>query len=664
MSLLNTLNTPFNHQFNYWINIMRYFLVSFLIQILRKTMFFQIVLILFPILFYSDYAQAEIKLVANHATRGGVLKEMVGPGPALGSERFYQSYYYGQGTLDVIAINPDDFTVNVYSSPVSSEAGAWAMIIGRDNNIYVGTTNTARILKLDPRSGTFTDKGSPSTTETMIWALALGADGKLYGGTYPHAKLVQYDPITERSRDLGVMDSGEQYIRYVEADMDGYVYLVSGSNKAKIICYQISTGKHSIIWNTGVSGFINLMKRSDGKVYASLPSAPLQSYRLTGFNTPELVSASSLTPLIPNNKFQDGRILKVDASKGLITVSNPSAPSILPTSSPLNYSLKPRPVFRLGMGSNSLIYGSGYIPMDFFELDPNSGNMRILDNKLGSGEIYSIVSYNEKLYLANYSGNSPLMIYDPRLPYSPGTLAESNPYQISGNLPTTWRPEAMIVGHNGLLYIGAKPNYGAKEGFLVVWDTVSNNINTFIPVANESPITLTLWNNKIIGGTSIINGSGSTPSQTYPSIFIWDIATQKTEYFTKVNWDVSNQIHSLIAAPNGKVYGFLGNILFSFDPATRKLAKGGLVNGTPIYNSVAIAPDGNIWGISSTGVFKIDTTLDTVNMLELAPKIITGGFAMQGDKIYFACQHEIYVYIPTTSTPEILTSPKNLKLIN
>src|SRR5437763_17189631 len=92
--------------------------------------------------------EGAFKHLATYRGVGGVLKSLVGPGPAPGSERFYQSYIYIGSTLEVVAVDPDTGKYQVFPSPVKSEPGAWAMAAGPDGNLYVGTLSQAHILRL------------------------------------------------------------------------------------------------------------------------------------------------------------------------------------------------------------------------------------------------------------------------------------------------------------------------------------------------------------------------------------------------------------------------------------------------------------------------------------------------------------------------------------
>ena len=77
--------------------------------------------------------------VAAFRQRGGVLAEVVGPGPESGSERLYQSYFYTGSDLEIVAVNPATGDAQTFASPVPGESGAWGLALGPDGNIYVGT---------------------------------------------------------------------------------------------------------------------------------------------------------------------------------------------------------------------------------------------------------------------------------------------------------------------------------------------------------------------------------------------------------------------------------------------------------------------------------------------------------------------------------------------
>ncbi len=155
------------------------------------------------------------QFLGNAQGQGDVLNSMVGPGISASGQLFYLSYIYNNGTMDFVAIDPNTGKYHAYPSPAKSEAGAWALAIGPDHNIYIGTLPDAHLLKFNTSSQQLTDLGqippdpASSTPQSFIWQLTVSHhDNKIYGCTYPSADLISYDPLDARPTiiNLGTMD--------------------------------------------------------------------------------------------------------------------------------------------------------------------------------------------------------------------------------------------------------------------------------------------------------------------------------------------------------------------------------------------------------------------------------------------------------------------------
>ncbi len=158
-------------------------------------------------------------------------------------------------------------------------------------------------------------------------------------------------------------------------------------------------------------------------------------------------------------------------------------------------------------------------------------------------------------------------------------------------------------------------------------------------------------NQCLIGGTTIYGGEGTTPKTSSAQLFSWDM-TKKTviHQYTIPNVTAPILITDLVTNPvNGYVYGIARttseNYLFTFNPSTGTIVSSGkiLPFGAVIYNS-AVIYQGKIWGLSYQGVFNID--LNNVGQATLikSPELITAGFAMQGNSIYFATNSGLWSY--------------------
>jgi len=579
--------------------------------------------------------------LATYRGLGGVLASTVGPGPAPGSERLYQSYIYIGGTLDLVSIDPETGRHQVFEAPVKSESGAWGLVAGPDGRIYLGTLPHAHLLRLDPATGEFADLGQPSESEQYIWQLAVGADGKLYGCTYPSAKLVRYDPATGRSEDLGRMDPVEQYARHVAASDDGFVYVGIGTSTAHLVAYEIATGEHRDVLPEAyrVTGTATVHRSDDGRVYAQ---AGGQTFWLDRW---QVVPVDDAARRAPANRLRDGRLVEV--AKGTVRVRDPRTGD--EQVHPFRYTGKAIDVFRLGLGPDGLLYGSSVLPIHFFRVEPRTGGLEEI-GRLGGGEFYSFLRLGRWLLGAAYSGDAPLMRYDPRRPFAPGRDAQSNPVLITyEGQNSAWRPMAMIAGPDGQVYLGAVAGYGLLGGPLVVWDPATDRVQSFHHVVrDQSVVSLAVAGELIVGGTTIGGGGGSHPTQTEARLFLWDPATQQ-KLFECVPVPGATQITDLIATPNGRVYGIAATAgratLFTFDPVARCMVHtAALPFARAIYNSVAVAPDGRVWGLADRGIFAIDPESDSVQLVTELPERITAGFACDGHHLYFACGPAIYRY--------------------
>jgi hypothetical protein len=209
----------------------------------------------------------------------------------------------------------------------------------------------------------------------------------------------------------------------------------------------------------------------------------------------------------------------------------------------------------------------------------------------------------------------------------------------------------MIDGPDGNVYVGSVAGYGRLNAPLIEWNAENNSTQQFNDVVkDQSIISLTAWQEFVIGGTSVTGGEGSHATQTDARLFLWNPKT-KTKEFEIVPVPGAPRITDLIAAPNGKIYGIAGDLhvnpatLFVLDPEDRKIAaREKLPFSSPIYNSVAFGPDGRIWGLAEEGIFAIDTTSNKVEIVARPPVKINGGFALRDGALYFFSGSTIYRY--------------------
>ncbi len=322
--------------------------------------------------------------------------------------------------------------------------------------------------------------------------------------------------------------------------------------------------------------------------------------------------------------------------------------------------------FRIGAGPDGRIYGSSILPFHLFVVDVNSKQLKDL-GYLGVGEAYALVSLDGKLYIGVYDGmnKTPLMAFDPTQDFAPGASPASNPRLISyDGADPGWRPEAMILGPGKKFYIGSVAGYGSVNGPLTIFDPHTNKVVKFSDVVpGESIVSLTALKDLIVGGTSISGGGGSHTLQHQAKLFFWDSRHDRKTYET-VPVPNATGITDLLTLPGKKVMGIGTNInldianpartpagdedvLFIFNIHTRKVEYTAPVNFHGIiFNSVALGPDGAVWGLAHDGIFRFDPQTRDLQLKEKTPSPVTADFALFNGDIYYAssatiCRYEL-----------------------
>lgn len=600
----------------------------------------------FAFLFIATMAYAQpsgtFELIAKYHGIGGPVATIVGPGPTPGSERFYVSYLYYTHTLEVLSIDPDTGNTEVFRGPAPEEEGARNVAAGPDGNLYFGTVEHARFLKLDPRKKTFTDLGRPSATETFMWDVTFGSDNRLYGVTYPNCKLVRYDPATGRNEDLGRLDATEQYARWIASSKDGFLYIGIGSSNPNIAAYEISTGKHREILPpaSGSVGFSRVYRGADGNVYGTRND---HVFQLRQWTATELAAGRAYPAATPN-AMRDGRVLSVSGGNGGLVLTSIAPKTHIQHVMQVHYEGSELSLFRIGFGPDGTLYGSSALPVHFIKIDVKSRHWDEIGD-LGGGEIYSFLIHKQRLLMGGYSSLSPLMSYQPEAPFHPAE-GSGNPTLVRfQDSDSAWRPQAMVEGPDGNVYVGAVAGYGKIEEPLVEWNVESQSVRLHRDVVEGQSITsLATWNNFIIGGTSIEGGGGSHPTQKEARLFMWDTKAHRVE-FAIVPVPNAPSITDLIAVPDGRVYGIAANTLFVFDPKTRRITSREPLPFTHVtFNSIGVDKKGTIWGLAEDGIFAIRPGENKAMLIAHSPQKITGGFALRCNEVYFISGALVYRY--------------------
>lgn len=578
-------------------------------------------------------AAGEFEDLGVPVRKAGFRAAIVGPDAKGDNRLLYFSFNQEGAPLFLLEVNPETGETKQYGAPEGP--GAWALVAGPDRKIYLGTWNGALMLRFDPAHPErgIEKIGRPAPSESYIWNYAVGKDGKIYGCTYPHAKLVSYDPASNKMEDLGRMDPTQMYARSVAAGADGKIYVGIGYAQANVVVYDPVTRQHKAILPEEYrkTGAAEVFAAANGKVYARVRG---KIFRCDGEQMVPVAPAENAHPA--PQTMADGRILS-GADEDGYSLHEPKTGKT--TRREYQYEGAGSAVFVVGNGSDGRIYGSSVLPLEMFVYDPAKGKTEDLGNPTPvSGELYSLVPLDGKLYVCAYPG-SWLSVYDPTKPFQYGTSPNSNPRGIGNVGDGHLRPRAMIVGPGKRLYVGSLPPYGELGGALGVYDPATDkfveNYRNIIP--NQSVVALA-WEERsglVFGGSSIAGGGGSTPSEKEAHFFAFDPAAKKKTF--DVVPVAGDSTIAAMAATEGKVFAVSlpSNTLFVFDPQSREIVhRAKLPFGGQKEISLGLFRN-SLYGLAGSTIYRLNPKTYAVEKVASYPGGISCGFAVNETGIYF-----------------------------
>ncbi len=564
-----------------------------------------------------------------------LMASAVGPDER-GDEVLYFDCAQPGSRLFLLQAEPKTGRTRQIPAPVGE--GAWAMIIGPDNCVYLGTWESGHLLKFDsarPNAG-LQDLGKPSASETYIWQLALGNDSRLYGCTYPNAKLVRYDPKSGTSEDLGRLDPQEMYSRSVAASTNGDIYVGIGMVRAQVAWFHPKTGQTKPLLEDAQrpAGCASVFAAVDGRAYANIAG---KVFRCDG----GVLTQVSSTPAQSVPKFRDGTVLskaEIHGASIQYELRSPNGQSLTNTAKFKGGGLN---IFVVGAGPGGRVFGSTAMPLEMFDYAPTTAQLRDLGNPTDvNGEIYSFAHESNLLYLCAYPG-SFLSVYDPAAPWHYGRNKGENPRGIGPMGAGHLRPRAMVLGPDGRIYVGSLPPYGQVGGALGVYDpksdSVVENYRNIVTNQGISALCFEPQTGRLFAGSSIEAGGGAVPVAREAVVLAWETKERRK------NWEETvvpgDTTVAALTAADGKVFGvtFPSSTLFILDGKSCKvLWRGKIPFGRfhEISLGFSVGKD-RIYGLAGSSIFAVDP--DTLAMTEVArsPEPISCGFALTETGIYF-----------------------------
>jgi hypothetical protein len=588
----------------------------------------------------TSFAQRDLGIPVKDVICWGAY---VGPGKTGKMDTIYLSFGQYKAPLFLLAVNPDTGEIQQFNGPLSSEMGSWGYTIDQENRIYLGSYYNGHLLRFDPKDEKWDDLGQPGgEKESFICALTTAPDGKIWGGTFPSAKLFSYNPKTGVIQNFGRMDP-DQFYCYPTAGEDGLIYCSIQFEKMDIVIFNpVKQTKTPLIRpEDRKPRRVNLIKGKDGKIYIRLQT-PEQWFRIEG---EKLVQVSESDILFLPKGLPDGRQFMLLDNR-ILRIQNPETKQ--EKEIPIRYEAVGAYIFVVGVGPDSRIYGSSMLPLRLFFYDPQKDSLTNLGKaSLATGEIYSMGSLGDKLYLCSYP-EARLSTYDPRRPLQFGEKEESNPRDLGPLGQGQYRPRAMLAGPHGRIYIGSYPDYGLLGGAISVYDPKTNEKRVYRNIIQNQSVASLAYIEKfdlIAAGSSVRGGTGTYAIEKEARLILWDPKEEK-KIFEIIPVPEAKTILSLASTTDGRLYGITNNEkVFVFDSEKREVQKVlDLGWKGPIEISLQLGPEGRLYGLAKEAIFMIDPKNDQTFLLAKPSIPITAGMAILGRKIFFGSDANLYEY--------------------
>jgi outer membrane protein assembly factor BamB len=526
--------------------------------------------------------------------------------------------------------------------------GAWGFTVGHDNRIYLGTYDRGYLLRFDPKTETWDNLGRPGgETESFICQLTTAPDGKIWGGTFPSANLFSYNPQTGGIQNFGRMDP-DQFYCYPTAGDDGMIYSAILFAKRDLVRFDPKTEtKVSLLPSQERKpGRVTLTKGTDGKIYAKFFDTN-RWFRIDQEGKLGEVLESEIP--LPKNVLPDGRQFLL-ANNRTLRITNPSTQEAKEIN--LRYEAAGSYLFVVGSGPEGRIYGSSMLPLHLFSYYPAEGSFNQLSRiPLGGGEIYSMGSFDGKLYFCAYPG-ARLWVYDPKKSFRPGQGEDANPKDLGPLGDQQDRPRAMIAGPYGKVFIGSYPDYGQMGGAISVYVPQTDERRVYRHVVENQSIASLVDVppfDLIVAGSSVRGGTGTRATEKEAKLILWDSKEEK-KIFELAPVPEAKTILSLVSTRDGRVYGVTDTEkVFAFDIEKREIRKiFDLGLKDPRETSLQLGPGEKIYGLAKEAIFTIDPMTDQVSLLAKPPTPIDSGMTIVGRKIYYGSGANLWEFeIPT-----------------
>ncbi len=489
----------------------------------------------------------------------------------------------------------------------------------------------------------------------FVWSVDFGSDGNLYLGTYPDGALLRFHPGTGRFENLGVMVPGENYVRRVTGEFPGKIYCGIGAH-AQLVEYDIVTGKktaflppefhsRSFVYYTGrfrdmllaavtpdpvllffdpksrrllrqvaaphgsefwLRASESFVQAGSDLYFGTTPGDNLYRYDYDSDELALVREGIGFPFGLAHNRYlfcldYVGTYSVYDLQTQEVVLRQPS-----------RFEGAGMNIYAMASGPDGTVAGGTYINQGFFLYDPRQDRLRSLGAAVRfGGQITSLTTLGGRLYLGHYR-HARLSVYDPRLPWQPGSGSAANPHVLGSVGHQQDRVPAMYAAENGRIYLGTIPEYGKVGGALAIFDPETGRFEVFRNLVRDQSVVSLAGNGTglLFGGTDIHGGLGVRPAAGEGQLFVWDMAQgRKVRQLAPIPGAAA--VRSLSWSPSGLLIGAADSAVFVYDDRTQRVvASKSLPYG--LITNILVSRDGWYYGVTPGVLFRFTPDLQEV----------------------------------------------------
>ncbi len=547
----------------------------------------------------------------------------------------------------VVKIDPATGATSQATSPDPTANFPTGALRTRDGLIYVGAAYAGHLYRYDPKTERLDDLGAINLPDdTFPCNMDEDADGVIWIGCYGSAGLTSYDPAAGAFTRHGRMDEIDMYC-YPYVGAGGMIACNIKMTRPHVVVYDPASGRRETAGPVVVTedgGSLNLYRAVDGQLYIRSTAG---DFRLNGFEAEPVAALPDPEPplTMSDGSTADFADREIQMFREM-AISHPGSGRT--RTLPVAYESAGSEIFLVHRGPDDNLYGSSILPLHLFRHNPTTGAMDDLGIcTTATGEAYSMVNMDGKLYICSYPG-AVLSVYDPARPYHFGKDTGSNPRDLGRMDEISYRPRSMVAGPLGRVWTASVPNYGMWGGPLSWYDPGTDTFGTYRDIAGEASCWSLAWlkaHGLLAVGTTIDGGTGTQPRVDQASLFLWDYEAEQKMWEGRLPVEVT-AVDALAVMGGGLLCGTArarsGSILFVFDPGERRFVHlVPLPGGRSLEGGLQTGPDGSIYGFTTDCFYRFDAAAGVVTTIHEAPSAFQHPGPMYGDGVYFTKKHEL-----------------------